>query len=215
MSPVMINNEPYFVAVEVCQLLDLTNPTDRLKSLDEDEKLTYVLDRSGQKRAVNLVNESGFYHLVFISRKPQASAIRRWVTHEVLPSIRRTGGYSVRGRADMPAQLRGTREKRIAPRRRSKALMLFFDELSTWTTHADDAEIARQFGVSAEHVRRVARGQKPGLGITEVLVTRAMRNREMGIMREPVVIRRSRYEVWAEGMCRLINKFMPLDGKEG
>lgn len=214
MSPVVINNEPYFVAVEVCQLLDLTNPTDRLKSLDEDEKLTYVLDRSGQKRAVNLVNESGFYHLIFISRKPQASAIRRWVTHEVLPSIRRTGGYSVRGKADMPAPLRGTRERRIAPRRRSKALMLFFDELSAWTTHADDAEIARQFGVSADHVRRVARGQKPGLGITEVLVSRAMCNRERGIMREPVVSR-SRYEVWAEGMCRLINKFMPLDGEEG
>lgn len=205
---------PLFLAKAVINYLGLSNVTRALDSLEDDEKQTSLIVKSGQNRLMWFVNESGLYHLIFQSRKPEAKVFRRWVTHEVLPSIRRTGGYSVSGRADMPAPPRGTRERRIAPRRRSKALMLFFDELSTWTTHADDAEIALQFGVSADHVRRVARGQKPGLDVTSALVTRAMRNRERGIMREPVVSR-SRYEVWAEGMCRLINKFMPLDGEEG
>ena len=95
LSPVLINNEPYFIAVELCEALDLTNPTTSLKSLDDDEKLTYVLDRSGQNRMVNLVNESGMYHLIFISRKPNAAKFRKWVTGEVLPTIRKTGRYEL------------------------------------------------------------------------------------------------------------------------
>ncbi|HAW63845.1 MAG TPA: hypothetical protein DCW71_00730 [Alistipes sp.] len=95
LTPVLINSEPYFVAVEVCKLLDLSNPTDRLKSLDDDEKLIYPIDRAGQQRLVNLVNESGFYHLIFLSRKPQAAAIRKWVTSDVLPALRRTGLYEL------------------------------------------------------------------------------------------------------------------------
>ena len=76
LTPVLINSEPYFVAVEVCKLLDLSNPTDRLKSLDDDEKLIYPIDRAGQQRLVNLVNESGFYHLIFClaSHRPPLSA---------------------------------------------------------------------------------------------------------------------------------------------
>ena len=95
LSPVLINNQPYFVAVEVCEILDLKNPTDRLKSLDEDEKLTYELHRSGQRREVNLVNESGLYNLIFRSNKPEAKAFRKWVTSEVLPSLRKTGTYAI------------------------------------------------------------------------------------------------------------------------
>ena len=91
----VINNEPYFVAADVCAALGLLNPTERLKnSLDTDEYLTYVVDRAGQKREVNLVNESGLYNLIFQSRKPEAKTFRKWVTSVVLPSIRKTGSYS-------------------------------------------------------------------------------------------------------------------------
>lgn len=93
LSPVLINSTPYFIAVEVCEILDLQNPTDRLRSLDDDEKLPYVLHRSGQNREVNLVNESGLYNLIFQSRKPAAKLFRKWVTGEVLPAIRKTGKY--------------------------------------------------------------------------------------------------------------------------
>jgi prophage antirepressor-like protein len=96
LNPVLINGEPHFVAVEVCDILGLQNPSDRLKgSLDTDEYLPYVLHRSGQNREVNLVNESGLYNLIFQSRKPQAKAFRRWVTGEVLPTLRKTGRYAM------------------------------------------------------------------------------------------------------------------------
>ena len=95
LKPVLIDNMPYFVAVEVCEILDFQNPSDRLKSLEDDEKLTYVLHRAGQKRQVNLVNESGLYSLIFQSRKPEAKSFRKWVTGEVLPSLRKTGSYDL------------------------------------------------------------------------------------------------------------------------
>ena len=69
---VEIDGEPWFVASDVCNLLGLTNPTESLSSLDEDEKLTSVILRAGQNRRVNLISESGLYSLVFKSRKPFA-----------------------------------------------------------------------------------------------------------------------------------------------
>ena len=93
LTPVLISNMPYFVAVEVCEILELGNVSEAIRRLDDDEKLTSVLMRSGQNREVNLVNESGLYNLIFQSRKPTAKLFRKWVTSEVLPAIRRTGKY--------------------------------------------------------------------------------------------------------------------------
>jgi prophage antirepressor-like protein len=93
LSPVLINNMPYFVAVEVCEILEIGNVSDVVRRLDDDEKLTSVLSRAGQNREVNLVNESGLYNLIFQSRKPAAKLFRKWVTSEVLPTLRRTGKY--------------------------------------------------------------------------------------------------------------------------
>lgn len=93
LSPVLINNMPYFVAVEVCEILEIGNVSDVVRRLDDDEKLTSTLSRSGQNREVNLVNESGLYNLIFQSRKPAAKLFRKWVTSEVLPTLRRTGKY--------------------------------------------------------------------------------------------------------------------------
>jgi prophage antirepressor-like protein len=92
----MINNEPYFVAVDVCNILGLSNPSDRLKNtLEPCEYLPYVQNRAGQNRTVNVVSESGLYALIFQSRKPVAKTFRKWVTSEVLPSIRKTGYYGI------------------------------------------------------------------------------------------------------------------------
>lgn len=90
---VMIDGKPWFVAVDVCRALELKNTTVALKSLAEDEKSKFNLGLSGG--ATNCVNESGLYRLIFASRKPEAEKFRRWVFHEVLPSIRETGSYSV------------------------------------------------------------------------------------------------------------------------
>lgn len=99
----VIDGEPWFVAKDVCMMLGIQNSRDTLaKVLDDDEAgvaIIYTRSSNGveQNREVGIINESGLYHLIFISRKPEAKAIRRWVTGTVLPSIRRTGSYSVSG----------------------------------------------------------------------------------------------------------------------
>lgn len=90
---ILISNEPYFIAKDVCKALDLPNTTMALSKLDDDEKLTSKVLMSGQKRKVWLVNESGLYNLIFRSYKPEAKAFRKWVTSEVLPAIRKRGYY--------------------------------------------------------------------------------------------------------------------------
>lgn len=91
----IIDGEPWFVAKDVCNVLEIQNVTQALGTLDPDE-LTYVKHRSGgQRREMNVVNESGLYALIFKSRKPEAKAFRKWVTSEVLPALRKTGSYAM------------------------------------------------------------------------------------------------------------------------
>lgn len=103
----VINHEPWFVAKDVCDCLRLGNVTESLRGMDDDEKMTSVVLRSGQNREVNLVNESGLYNLIFQSRKPEAKAFRKWVTSEVLPSIRQTGRYELKQSVGRPRTTRG------------------------------------------------------------------------------------------------------------
>ncbi len=92
---ISIENEPWFVAKDLCDVLELSEVSNTLKRLDDDEKLTRALFVSGQTRDISIVSESGMYNLVLKSRKPQAKAFQKWITSEVLPSIRKTGQYSI------------------------------------------------------------------------------------------------------------------------
>lgn len=88
------NGEPWFVAKDVCDVLELSNVGQALARLDDDEKSSITLNDGtpgNPNRAI--VSESGLYALVLASRKPEAHEFKRWVTHEVLPQIRKTGGY--------------------------------------------------------------------------------------------------------------------------
>lgn len=87
---VLVNNEPWFVAKDVCEILEITNPTMALQRLDNDERAKFNLGRQGE---TNIVNEYGLYSLILGSRKPEAKQFKRWITHEVIPTIRKTGGY--------------------------------------------------------------------------------------------------------------------------
>jgi hypothetical protein len=93
---IMQNGEPWWVAADVCGILDIQNVSQAVESLEEDEKNTLSI-REGIRGNPNklCVNEPGLYSLIFISRKPEAKTFRRWITHEVLPTIRKTGTYSV------------------------------------------------------------------------------------------------------------------------
>ncbi|CAK1252066.1 Prophage antirepressor [Fructobacillus tropaeoli] len=86
------NDETWFVAVDLAKVLDIKNPSDALKRLEEDERARFNLGRQGE---ANIVSEAGLYNFIGASRKTEAKKFMRWVNHEVLPSIRKTGSYSV------------------------------------------------------------------------------------------------------------------------
>lgn len=86
--------EPWFVLKDCMSILDLGNPTETVKLFDEDEFSTAeVIDSIGRRQQAYIISEPGLYRLVMRSRKPEAKEFQRWVTHEVLPAIRKTGGY--------------------------------------------------------------------------------------------------------------------------
>lgn len=88
-----INEEPWFIAKDICDVLEVGNPSQALSRLDDDEKNTIILNEGIGNPQKSIVNEFGLYTLIFSSRKPEAKEFKRWVTHEVLPSIRKTGSY--------------------------------------------------------------------------------------------------------------------------
>ncbi|CDQ39499.1 phage antirepressor [Virgibacillus salexigens] len=85
-----MDNEAWFVANDVCKILDIKNTTQAVAKLDNDERSIFNIGRQGK---TNVVNEYGLYNLVLGSRKPEAKQFKRWITHEVIPSIRKHGAY--------------------------------------------------------------------------------------------------------------------------
>lgn len=94
---VKIDGEPWFVAADVCKVLGLSKVSMAIKSLDADEKGVSTVSTPGGDQQVSIINESGLYSLILRSRKPEAKRFKRWVTSEVLPTIRKTGGYATPG----------------------------------------------------------------------------------------------------------------------
>lgn len=93
------DGDPWFVAADVCEVLTIGNNRDAVARLDDDEKADVGItdissNGTAQGRSVTIINESGLYSLILTSRKPEAKRFKKWVTSEVLPSIRKTGGYT-------------------------------------------------------------------------------------------------------------------------
>jgi prophage antirepressor-like protein len=91
---VLIDNEPWFVANDIAAVLDLGNVRSSLALLDDDERGVHTVDTLGGQQSLTIVSEAGLYSLILRSRKPEAKAFKRWITHDVLPAIRKTGSYS-------------------------------------------------------------------------------------------------------------------------
>lgn len=96
---VMKDGEPWWVLRDACQALGISKHRDMAAKLDADERASTKMDTPGGAQNITIINESGLYHLIFHSNKPDANRFRRWVTHEVLPTIRKTGSYSQPGAA--------------------------------------------------------------------------------------------------------------------
>lgn len=88
------NNDHWFVLIDVCKILEISNPWDDFSNLDDDEKSGLVIfDSYGRQYPTMVINKKGLYNLILRSRKPEAKRFKKWVTSEVLPAIRKTGSY--------------------------------------------------------------------------------------------------------------------------
>lgn len=128
---VQIDGEPWFVLADICRELEISHVKDTATRIDEDDLgQTEVIDRMGRSQKVWIINESGLYTVILRSDKPQAKPFRKWVTSEVLPSIRKHGSYSVQSQfADLSPQLQvliqmETRQKQIEARQAEQATAL-------------------------------------------------------------------------------------------
>lgn len=115
--------EPWFVAADVCKALGLPDTHKAIGRLDEDEKGRNLIPTLGGKQEMTIVDESGLYALVLGSRKPEAKAFKRWVTHDVIPSIRRHGVYAVDEVLNNPDMLIGALQALKAERAEKEALL--------------------------------------------------------------------------------------------
>lgn len=95
------DGEPWFVAKDVCDILELDNNRQAISGLDEEDLASRTVTSGGQNREMKLVNEPGLYQLVLKSRTPAARAFKKWITHELLPTLRKQGSYSLPGRATL------------------------------------------------------------------------------------------------------------------
>ncbi|CAJ1315959.1 ORF6C domain-containing protein [Paenibacillus nuruki] len=90
---VLKDGQPWWIAKDICEILEISNSRDALKRLDDDEKGVVLTDTLGGSQPMQAVNEPGLYTLVLGSRKQEAKAFRKWITSQVLPAIRQTGSY--------------------------------------------------------------------------------------------------------------------------
>ena len=102
------NGDPWWVVADVCNILGIVNPSDAITALDEDEKSTIGFSEGGPKR--NIISESGLYRLLARSKKEKAKKFQRWLFHEVLPTIRKTGKYEIQGMSELDLIIRSAQE---------------------------------------------------------------------------------------------------------
>ena len=126
-----INGEPWFVANDVCAILEIDRTQTR--RLDDDEKGVYLIHTLGGDQKMSIVNEFGLYSLILRSRKPEAKAFRRWITHEVIPTIRKHGMYAttpmLRQFQENPELIRLVCERMLAEKDRADKLYKKVTEL--------------------------------------------------------------------------------------
>lgn len=173
---VMKDGQPWWVAKDVCAVLDLNDTNKALQGLDDDEKREHE-DYSGSGRKPLLVNEPGLYSLIIRSRKPEAKLFKRWVMHEVLPSIRKTGSYSIDAPSYMIDNPILRAEKWIEEQKEkvaieTKALILeqrvaeyepkvsYVDQILQSRSTVTITQIAKDYGMSGQALNQILHEEK-------------------------------------------------------
>lgn len=170
----VIGNEPWFIAQDICSILGLNNITKALAALDFDEKRGVTISNAvGNNQEVRAINESGLYHLIFISRKPEAKAIRRWVTGTVLPSIRRTGSYSI-------SNNRPESTNRLPLPKFRPYFVQWKENVKPYISRAELCLTAEKQRVTLGHVQKVYAGTAMSYPVAKCIQVLAKKNRQEG-----------------------------------
>lgn len=169
-----LNGEPWFVAADVCKALELGNPSMTVERLDDDEKGISTIDTLGGKQRMAIINEPGLYSLVITSRKPEAKAFKRWITHEVIPSIRKHGAYMTDSLLDaleahpeaVPEYLNRLRSENARNRELTRCLRLALPKAEYYDAFVDPADCtnirttAKELGVPEKQFTRYLEEKK-------------------------------------------------------
>lgn len=156
---ILQDNEPWFVAKDVCDCLEINNSRQALSRLDDDEKNSVILnDGTAGNPEKSIVNEYGLYSLVLSSRKPEAKEFKRWITHEVLPSLRKYGTYSMNIPRTLPDALK-LYANEIEAHNQTKALLeeqkpkvLFADAVSASDTDILIGDLAKLLNQNGHNI---------------------------------------------------------------
>ena len=170
---VMIDNEPWFVLVDVCKILEIARGSKVAERLEEDEvRQTSLTDSLGRQQNTTVINESGLYSVILRSDKPQAKPFRKWVTSEVLPSIRKHGIYATEQILDNPdfmiealMTLKAEREKRKLLETENAQQKQIIGELKPRADYTDRilsnkglvtiTQIAKDYGMSGRKMNKL------------------------------------------------------------
>lgn len=163
-----VDGELMFVAKDVCDCLEITKHRDAISRLDPDERGSVKLDTLGGKQDIAAINEYGLYSLVLSSRKPEAKEFKRWITHDVIPAIRKTGSYSMVIPQTLPEALRAYANE-VESHNATKAIVAqqeqqiaefkpvkdYVDKILSSKSCLAITQIAADYGLSAQELNKI------------------------------------------------------------
>lgn len=163
-----VDGELMFVAKDVCDCLEITKHRDAISRLDSDERGSVKLDTLGGKQDIAAINEYGLYSLVLSSRKPEAKDFKRWITHDVIPAIRKTGSYSMVIPQTLPEALRAYADE-VESHNATKAIVAqqeqqiaefkpvkdYVDKILSSKSCLAITQIAADYGLSAQELNKI------------------------------------------------------------
>lgn len=171
---ILIDGDPWFVAADVCKALELEKTNRALSRLDDDEKGAHSVSTPGGRQRMSIISESGLYSLILGSRKPEAKAFKRWITHEVIPSIRKHGAYMTDSLLDaleahpeaVPEYLNRLRSENARNRELNRRLRLALPKAEYYDAFVDPADCtnirttAKELGVPEKQFTRYLEEKK-------------------------------------------------------
>lgn len=171
---ILIDSDPWFVAADVCKALELEKTNRALSRLDDDEKGAHSVSTPGGRQRMSIISESGLYSLILGSRKPEARAFKRWITHAVIPSIRKHGAYMTDSLLDaleahpeaVPEYLNRLRSENARNRELNRRLRLALPKAEYYDAFVDPADCtnirttAKELGVPEKQFTRYLEEKK-------------------------------------------------------